>query len=121
MSVSQNRLQQRRDRVGAVLRQESYQRGPFGEDARRRQRVFAHAAQVFAGDGAGELHARLALLVREVAEHADGEPGNAGDDQDDRAEIDGGKRPRRDPSCGVEAKPRDELAEALQHKGQWPL
>ncbi len=109
-------LQQGRNRLRATLGQQADEGRPLGEDARGRQRVFPHASQVFAGDRAGELHARLALLVSEVAQHSDGEPGDAGDDEHDRAEVDGGQGPRQARLARVEAEPRNELAEALQHR-----
>jgi len=108
-------LQERRHRLRAALAEQSDQGRAFGQGARGGQRVLAHSPQVLAGDGAGELHARLALLVGEVTEHRDSEPGDAGNDEHDRAEIDGGKGPRQTHLAGVIAKPRDELAEALQH------
>ena len=46
---------------------------------RVRQRVFAVAAQIFARHRAGELHARLALLIREIAQRADRRDRDAAD------------------------------------------
>ena len=56
------------------------------------QRIFAVATQVFSRHRAGKLHARLALLIGEIAQRADGGNGNAADQQQHDGDID-----RRDP------------------------
>ena len=82
---------------------------------RLRQRVLAVAAQIFARHRAGELHARAALLVREIAQRADRGDRDAADHEQHDRDVD-----QRDPYAergtrGVELQPVDECLDAREH------
>ena len=71
--VAQKRSQERRERVRRCpLGEQSLQRRTARRArARGRAHVLADAPDVLARHGAGELHARSALLVGQIAQHAD--------------------------------------------------
>ena len=106
----------RTDGRDLTLGEQALQRLPLGDALRVGQRIFAEAAQVFARHRAGELHARLALLIRQIAQGADRGDRNAADDQQHHRDIDGrAPYPERRPG-DVDLQAIEELLDAVDHE-----